>query len=100
MNIPDEVIYGAIGALYLGHAAFQKRQFKRLEKSADACEEHRTELQEEAVDHAKRIGCLEQTVNMLAAPCPTTGCQRNDIIDEATSLQRVRPAIPTNRQAS
>jgi hypothetical protein len=94
MNIPDEVVYGAIGALYVAHATFQKRQFKRLEASADECEEDRAELRDIAFDQGKKISSLDTAVKLLATPCTTPGCQRNNLIDEATGLQGVTPAKP------
>ncbi len=97
MNIPDQVVYGAIGALYLAHATFQKRQFKRLEESADLCEEDRADLRDIAFNQGKKIGSLQTAVNLLATPCTTPNCQRNDLIDEATTLQDVRPALPRRK---
>ena len=97
MNIPDEVIYGALGALYLTHSAFQKRQFTKLEKSAKECEVDRKVLRDKQELHLIRTGKLEAVFNLLATPCKTPGCERNDIIDEATSLQNVTPAQPVRR---
>ena len=95
MNIPDEAIYAAIGVLYVTHSAFQKRQFKKLEKSAEECEEDRGELRNGAIDHMLRTERLESTVKILATPCTTPNCQRNDIIDKATSRQGIKPSFPS-----
>jgi hypothetical protein len=96
-----EILYGVIAFLYLGHAAFQKRQFKKLEESADECIKDRELIRKDASDErvrvGKAIGSLEKAVQILSTPCKTLGCERNDIITEATSLQPSRPARTMRR---